>query len=151
MSIGSVIKDSRIRKNLKQSAVAADVGVTVQTYIKWENDETEPKASQIAKLSGILGVSSNSICTGMEDKKYELTRFMRLFSKLNDKASDFEVGISIWEMLESDEGFIERLRKNAGIPEFTYDHIEFNEHGEPIYLVDDGMGYMTEVKDPLWD
>lgn len=146
MSVGSVIKESRISKSLKQTTIANEVGVSVQTYIKWENNETEPKASQVAKLSEILKISSNSICKGEADKKYELTHFMRLFSRLNEKASDFETGVSIWEMIESDEEFLVKMRKNAGIPEFTYDYMKINDDGEPVYLNDGGI----EVKDPLW-
>jgi len=151
MSVGDVIKQSRLSKKLKQSTVASEVGVTVQTYIKWENDETEPKASQIAKLSEILGVSSNSICKGIVDSKRELTGFMRYFSKLNDKATDFEIGISIWESIENDEAFLSKLRKNAGIPEFTYETVEFDEKGEPIFFTTAPNGQMVEAKDPLWD
>jgi transcriptional regulator with XRE-family HTH domain len=150
MSVGSVIKESRISKSLKQTTVASEVGVTVQTYIKWENNETEPKASQIAKLSEILKISSNSICRGEADEKYELTQFMRYFSRLNEKASDFETGISIWEMIESDDEFLKKMRKNAGIAEFTYDHIDIDENGEPVYLKSNGNNVMVEVKDDLW-
>ena len=151
MSIGTVIKESRVSKSLKQTTVASHVGVTVQTYIKWESDETEPRASQIAKLSEILGVSSNSICKGVTDKKHDLTEFMRYFSKLNDKASDFEVGISIWEIVESDEAFLKNMRKNAGIPEFTYELADLNDDGEIVYMATNRKGELVEVKDPLWD
>lgn len=150
MSVGSVIKESRISKSLKQTTVASEVGVTVQTYIKWENNETEPKASQIAKLSEILKISSNSICRGEADKKYELTHFMRSFSRLNEKASDFETGVSIWEMIESDEDFLVKMRKNAGIAEFNYDDVEVDDNGEVVYLKNNGNNEMIEVKDPLW-
>mgnify|MGYP001021545177 CR=1 FL=1 len=51
MSLGEVIKNARLRKNIKQAEIAKEIGVTVQTYIKWEANETEPKASQVAKLS----------------------------------------------------------------------------------------------------
>ena len=150
MTIGSVIKQSRLSKNIKQSTVAGEVGVTVQTYIKWENDETEPKASQIEKLSKVLGVPSSAICSGLAPQKMELTAFMRIFSKLNDRASGFELGISIWEMIENDNSFLAKLRKNAGIPEFTYDHVEFGDDGEPIFLKDVN-GQLVEARDPLWD
>ncbi len=151
MSVGSVIKQSRLSKKLKQSTIAKEVGVTVQTYIKWESDDTEPKASQIAKLSEILDVSSNSICKGLTDSKRELTSFMRYFSKLTDKASNFEIGVSIWETTENDETFLNKLRKNAGIPEFTYDDIEFDEDGEPVFLKVAPSGELVIAKDPLWD
>jgi transcriptional regulator with XRE-family HTH domain len=45
--LNNVIKEARLERNLKQEDVAAYVGVTVQTYSKWENGKTEPKASQV--------------------------------------------------------------------------------------------------------
>lgn len=43
--IGSVLKEARALRNLCQPEVARLVGVTKQTYLKWENDTTEPKAT----------------------------------------------------------------------------------------------------------
>ena len=57
MALSDVIKQSRIRKDLKQEDAAQLLKVTVQTYSKWENGITEPKASQVAELSDILNVS----------------------------------------------------------------------------------------------
>ncbi|MBF4333402.1 XRE family transcriptional regulator, partial [Vibrio anguillarum] len=45
--IGDVLKEARIKINLSQSDMASKVGVTKQTYMKWENNITEPKASQV--------------------------------------------------------------------------------------------------------
>ena len=64
MSLGEVIKDARLKKNMKQAEIAKEVGITVQTYIKWEADETEPKASQVVKLGKVLDLSANEICAG---------------------------------------------------------------------------------------
>lgn len=121
MTLGDVIKDARVRKSIKQSEVAEYVGVTVQTYIKWETNETEPKASQVAKLSKILGVSTSAICNGEENKKMELTKFMRVFSKIQKYASDFEIALTVWENLENDENFIAGIRKNANLEFIPYD------------------------------
>ena len=79
MSLGEVIKNARLRKNIKQAEIAKEVGVTVQTYIKWEANETEPKASQVAKLSKALELSTNAICFGEENQKMYLPGFMRVF------------------------------------------------------------------------
>ncbi|TXZ23625.1 helix-turn-helix transcriptional regulator, partial [Vibrio cholerae] len=40
-----VLKEMREKAGLKQSEVAEYVGVTPQTYMKWENGKNEPKAS----------------------------------------------------------------------------------------------------------
>ncbi|HHX8605150.1 TPA: helix-turn-helix transcriptional regulator, partial [Vibrio alginolyticus] len=67
--IGSVLKEARTLKNLSQPDIAKLVGVTKQTYLKWENDVTEPKATQVNKLAEVLGISANEICAGKLDKK----------------------------------------------------------------------------------
>ncbi|EIV0337215.1 helix-turn-helix transcriptional regulator, partial [Vibrio cholerae] len=61
-----VLKEMRERKQLKQSEVAEHVGVTAQTYMKWENGKNEPKASDIKKLAEILCVSESEICRGQK-------------------------------------------------------------------------------------
>ncbi len=71
MSIGSVIKNKRVALNIKQEDIAEQLSVTVQTVSKWERDLTEPKASQVAKLSKILHLSEKSICDGEESKVSE--------------------------------------------------------------------------------
>jgi len=147
MSVGNVIKAARLKKNIKQSTVAKEVGVTVQTYIKWEGDETEPKASQIAKLGAILGISNNSICLGIEDSKMELTGFIRYFSKVVSHANDFEVGLTIWENIESDYDFINKLRKNAGIA-FEPAQTVFDPQRDDVIFFDANN---KEITDPLFE
>jgi len=146
MSIGNVIKQSRLSQSLKQSTVASEVGVTVQTYIKWENDETEPKASQVEKLSKILGISSSSICKGERFNKMEMTAFIRYFSKVIPHANDFEVGLTVWNQIENDHEFISELRKNAGIP--------FNPASQQYIPEEDDVIFYDElgnvIEDPLF-
>ncbi|MDF4750925.1 helix-turn-helix domain-containing protein, partial [Vibrio parahaemolyticus] len=64
MSIGSVLKARRIELGIKQEDLADQMAVTVQTVSKWERDVTEPKASQVSKLSEILNISEREICQG---------------------------------------------------------------------------------------
>lgn len=44
-----VLKKTRLSLNLKQADVAEYVGITTQTYMKWENGKNEPKASHVRK------------------------------------------------------------------------------------------------------
>lgn len=74
--LNNVIREARLERNLKQEDVAAYVGVTVQTYSKWENGKTEPKASQVAKLSEILKITERDICLGKKSTKYSLEEFL---------------------------------------------------------------------------
>jgi len=117
MALNDVIKDARLKGNLKQEDAAKLVGVTVQTYSKWENGKTEPKASQIAKLSEILSVSTHEICTGIKSKKLELIEFMKMVSEISRGTSDFELQMAIWESIDDDYRFIDNLRNHSSIPD----------------------------------
>lgn len=117
MALNDVIKKARLKINLKQDDAAQLVGVTVQTYSKWENGKTEPKASQIAKLSKILNVSTNDICFGKESEKLELIEFMKMVSEISRGTSDFDLKMAIWESIENDYTFIENLRSHSSVPD----------------------------------
>ena len=86
--IGSVLKEARTLKNLSQPDIAKLVGVTKQTYLKWENDVTEPKATQVNKLAEVLGISANEICAGKLDKKMSLNSFIINMSKVDIKVKN---------------------------------------------------------------
>lgn len=79
--LNNVIREARTERNLKQEDVAAYVGVTIQTYSKWENGKTEPKASQVAKLSEILKITERDICLGKKSTKYSLEEFLLKIDK----------------------------------------------------------------------
>ena len=117
MALNNAIKNARLKKNLKQEDAAKLVGVTVQTYSKWENGKTEPKASQIAKLSSILSVSTNDICYGERSEKLELIEFMKMVSEISRDISDFELKMAIWESIENDYTFINNLRNHSKFPD----------------------------------
>jgi transcriptional regulator with XRE-family HTH domain len=110
MALKDVIKDARLKKNLKQEDAANLVGVTVQTYSKWENGKTEPKASQVAKLSKILGVSTNEICNGEKSRKLEIIKFMSLISGISNDMNDFDFIMAIWNSLDDDCRFLDNLK-----------------------------------------
>ncbi|TMO84759.1 hypothetical protein CWC15_09900 [Pseudoalteromonas spongiae] len=61
MALADIIKSYRIKRNFKQDDVAEMVGVTVQTYSKWENGKTEPKASQLVKLANVLYCTTDAL------------------------------------------------------------------------------------------
>jgi len=141
MALNEVIKKARLKRNLKQEDAAKLVGVTVQTYSKWENGKTEPKASQIAKMSKILAISTNEICNGQESKKLELIDFMKIISEISKGVSDFELKMAIWESIDNDTVFIENLRNYNKTPEVylnskeNYSEInyEIQKENDPTY------------------
>lgn len=112
MALCDVIKQARIRKDIKQEDAALLMNVTVQTYSKWENGITEPKASQVEQLSEILNVSTQLICCGKESEKLEMVDFIRLVSKQTKDLSQFELIETIWHHIEDDSIFIEALKQH---------------------------------------
>lgn len=110
MALSDVIKQARIRKDIKQEDAALLMDVTVQTYSKWENGITEPKASQVALLSDILNVSTQLICYGNDSEKLDLMDFIRTASKHSKDLSQFELIETIWYNIEDDSKFINALK-----------------------------------------
>jgi len=109
MALNDVIKQARIRRDLKQEDAAALLDVTVQTYSKWENGITEPKASQVAQLSEILNVSTDMICSGKQPEKLDKLDFIRAVSSHIKDRSEFELVETIWQHIEDDSQFIAAL------------------------------------------
>ncbi len=62
MSIGKKIKDIRISKNLKQSAVAAALGMSVTAYSDIETDKTcNISIQRLEQIAKVMEVSSVEI------------------------------------------------------------------------------------------
>ena len=111
MALSDVIREARIRNNLKQEDAALLMAVTVQTYSKWENGITEPKASQVAQLSDILNVSTQMICCGKQSEKLDMVDFIRIVSRHAKDLSEFEMIETIWRNIEDDSTFIAALKQ----------------------------------------
>jgi len=110
MALSEVIKSSRIQKGLKQEDVARELQVTVQTYSKWENGKTEPKASQVAKLASLLDVSISEICKGERNETLDLTDFLREKSKAIQGVDEFDQNLVLWDCISDHKGYIENLK-----------------------------------------
>ena len=121
MALNDVIKDARLKKNLKQEEAAKLVGVTVQTYSKWENGKTEPKASQVGKLSQILGISTNAICKGQIDEQMDPMEFMRTYSKIAKTVGHLDEMLVLYEVVEDQQAFFEKLRSYSEFPDDVID------------------------------
>lgn len=105
-----VLKESREKLQLKQSDVAEYVGVTAQTYMKWENGKNEPKASDIKKLAQILRISENEICRGATYEFYnEPLIFMKELAVLKNALDDVTFTSVLFQHVEDKKGLIESL------------------------------------------
>ncbi|EKO3589740.1 helix-turn-helix transcriptional regulator [Vibrio metschnikovii] len=102
--IKDVLKNARLRKGLTQEQVAKEVKVAKQTYLKWENGETEPRATQIANLAKTLNVSANEICQGVEFGKLSLQDFIIELSQITVPREI--VTMTVWEQLEDHYTFL---------------------------------------------
>ncbi len=54
--LGKRITNSRKAKGWTQSELAQRLGVKKKTIIDWESEKSEPRASRLANLAGVLGV-----------------------------------------------------------------------------------------------
>ena len=92
-----VLKETRLSLNLKQADVAEYVGITTQTYMKWENGKNEPKASHVKKLAEILNISEMEICRGKLNNRISYERFIVQRAQLN--ADSHIESHRLWEQL----------------------------------------------------
>ncbi len=112
-----VLKSARIKLNLKQSEVAELLGITTQTYLKWENGRSEPKISQVGKLATVLGVTERELCQGkLEEKKIEPLEFVRRISVLMDHNPQTETILNIHRCIPNDDEFIKLMAKTSDYP-----------------------------------
>ncbi len=126
-----VLKEAREARKLKQTDVAEYVGVTAQTYMKWENGKNEPKASNIKLLSEILKVSEGEICKGeVKHFKMDPLAFVRRVGILMNEVPHTELLIGMHEYINDTEGFINMLAK---VSDYPYELLEIEEKEADTY------------------
>ena len=117
-----VLREAREARKLKQTEVAEYVGVTPQTYMKWENGKNEPKASNIKLLAEILKVSESEICRGeVKHFKMEPLEFVRRVGILMNEDPQTEMPTGMHEYINDTEGFIKMLSKVSDYPYEMFD------------------------------
>lgn len=132
MSIGNTLKNRRIALNIKQEDLAERLGVTDQTVSKWERDLTEPKASQVHKLSQILKITEKEICQGTTiGEKSDPFDFVRKVSILIQEVPHTELLVGMQEFIDDEEGFLKMLAKISNHP-FELFAIEAKEQNEAM-------------------
>lgn len=126
-----VLKEAREARKLKQTDVAEYVGVTPQTYMKWENGKNEPKASNIKLLAEILKVSEGEICKGeVKHFKMDPLEFVRRVGILMNEVPQTEMLIGMHEYINDTEGFISMLSK---VSEYPYELFEIESKEAGIF------------------
>ncbi|ECN5816652.1 helix-turn-helix transcriptional regulator [Salmonella enterica] len=112
----NILKERRKALRLKQSEVAEKIGVTTQTYMKWENGIYEPKISYVTKIAKVLKVSEKEICKGELNKseEYNLEDFLDDFSVYQKIIGEWKVIKIMYDNIEDIEEFKKDLLEEAG-------------------------------------
>ena len=66
------IRTLRQKAGLSQELMAKRIDIALATYKRWEYGKTEPRASEIAKLCEVLGVSEAELLRGPAEDVWEL-------------------------------------------------------------------------------
>lgn len=103
-----VLKESRTRCGFTQEEIAKRVKVAKQTYLKWENGDTEPKASQIKLLAENLGITADEICNGYLYGRYTLDDFI-IEQHISQAPTDV-ITLRTWQHIKDHESFISSLK-----------------------------------------
>ncbi|MGF1765130.1 helix-turn-helix transcriptional regulator [Aliivibrio kagoshimensis] len=117
--LNDVIKSARLECGYTQEEIAKLVKVAKQTYLKWENGETEPKATQIKLLAEHLKITPNEICSGARNKRMELEDF--IIQMAMSKMPNELITMYTWRMIPDHLRFFENM-KNLNENEY-YDSI----------------------------
>jgi len=107
--ISDVLKASRMNMGFTQEEIAKRVKVAKQTYLKWENGDTEPKASQIKLLAEHLRITADEICSGELYTRYELDDF--IMEQMASEAPKDVITLRTWQQIPNHERFINSLRE----------------------------------------
>ncbi|EDQ9400055.1 helix-turn-helix domain-containing protein [Salmonella enterica] len=111
-----ILRGRREQRKLTQSDMAKLLGVTTQTYLKWENGIYEPRASQIRRLAEILDISEIEICRGYlfgKPEHYELIDFIKEIDKHRQWVNDTEFMAIIYKYIYEKDKFINELENKA--------------------------------------
>lgn len=71
-SLGKRLKALRRRAGLTQFQAAELSKISIATYVRWELDKTSPRASEIARLCEVLGVSVDDLLNGPRSKEWRI-------------------------------------------------------------------------------
>lgn len=141
-----VLRRARTELGLKQNEVADMIGVTQQTYLKWENGKSEPKISQAGKLSAALKVSEKELCQGeFHKQKMDTLEFIRKVETLLDHVPQSEFLIGIQDFIHDEEGFIDFLKKASNFP---FEIFEIEKINNAKYMLDMVESGQFKIEDP---
>ena len=139
----NVLREAREALHLKQAEVAEYVGVTTQTYLKWENGKNEPKASHLKKLTEILKVTGSELIDGqlINDGVDQLS-FMQKVSPARTFIDDITFLSLIYNGVENKDKFLSDLDRSVKkLHGFGIEHLD----NMPISVEEEANKKMEEI------
>lgn len=73
MTLPYRLKELRQQKNLTQAKVADSLGITQQSYARWENGKVTPTPEKLSKIAKFYGVTTDYLLEGKKDDVDSLT------------------------------------------------------------------------------
>ncbi len=119
LMIKDVLKAARANAGLTQEEIATKVKVAKQTYLKWENGDTEPKATQIKLLAENLKITADEICNGKLYQRYSLDDF--IIEQRRGNATTDMITLRTWQHIKDHASYAHSLQ---------YEELDLNEMRE---------------------
>ena len=67
MTLPYRLKELRQQKNLTQAKLADSLGITQQSYARWENGKVTPTPEKLSKIAKFYGVTTDYLLEGKKD------------------------------------------------------------------------------------
>ena len=100
----NAIRFYRERKILTQPKLAKKIGVSIATLWRWENNQREPRASDIQKLCRVLGASEEELLNGPWINDIDVRVFVRnTLERTGNLSMDFSKDARFLQIVEIGE------------------------------------------------
>lgn len=106
-TLGGRIVHARDLAGHDAASIAAQVGVTLDTYTEWESDRAEPRANKLLTLAGVLGVTpvwlingtgsgpeAPGLSSAVADMTAEIDRLRTMAAQLSASADALEAQLA---------------------------------------------------------
>ena len=99
MTLPYRLKELRQQKNLTQAKVADSLGITQQSYARWETGKVTPTPEKLSKIAKFYGVTTDYLIEGQKDD-IDLSNVEVLFRMTSDGLTEEEKVIFRDELIE---------------------------------------------------
>ncbi|HFU4175225.1 TPA: helix-turn-helix domain-containing protein [Streptococcus suis] len=99
MTLPYRLKELRQQKNLTQAKVADSLGITQQSYARWENGKVTPTSEKLAQIAKFYGVTTDYLL-GEKTDEVDLSNVELLFRMTSDGMTKEEQEVFKEELIE---------------------------------------------------